>query len=267
VLVLGDSQPVADDCGDANAGDDALPCAEEPEWLEHAWAKLHDKDLVEANAIAPGTGVAQPFGEESTAGSPASALAEEVASPDSPPVHEHAPALSQVLVTGGLVDMLTTLGQPAVQPTVPLVAEQTSAEEASAAEQQQQFCVATDAACAIAAIARARPARVRLQDLRQAATAIAAVRRALLARRTAASRRVAALLAEQQLREQQMQHERAAATALRARQQSAAALAAARLQSERDAAWRAREADFDGQRYAGPLTRVLAWMRAKGLDG
>ena len=158
--------------------------------------------------------------------------------------------------------MLTTLGQPAVQPTVPLVAEQTSAEEASAAEQQQLFCVATDAACAIAAIARARPARVRLQDLRQAATAIAAVRRALLARRTAASRRVAALLAEQQLREQQMQHERAAATALRARQQSAAALAAARLQSERDAAWRAREADFDGQRYAGPLTRVLAWMRA-----
>ena len=41
-------------------------------------------------------------------------------------------------------------------------------------------------------MARARSARVRLQNLRQAATAIAAVRRATLARRAAASRRRAA---------------------------------------------------------------------------
>ena len=42
VLVLGDAQPIAGDQGDADAGDDASPCAEEPEWLEQAWAKLHD---------------------------------------------------------------------------------------------------------------------------------------------------------------------------------------------------------------------------------
>ena len=156
VIELGVTQPVAADCGDADAGDDASPCAEEPTWLKQAWAKLHDKDLVDADAFAPGTGLAGHFDEESAAGSLGSAPAEAVASPDIPLVHEPAPALSQVLATGGLVDMLTTLGRPAVQPTVPLVAEQTSAEEASAAEQQQQLRVATDAACAIAAIARAR---------------------------------------------------------------------------------------------------------------
>ena len=206
MIELGVTQPVAADCGDADAGDDASLCAEEPKQLEQAWAKLHDKDLVDASAIAPGTGLTQPFDEESTAGPPASTLAEGVMSPGSPPVHEHAPALDQVLATGAIVSMLDTLVQPAVQPSVPLIAEQTSAEETSAAEQQQQLRVATDAASAIAAMARARPARIRLQDLRQAATAIAAVRRAMLARRTAASRREAALLAAQQ-------RERAAAIA------------------------------------------------------
>ena len=40
VLVLGDTQPIAGNQDDADAGDDASPCAGEPAWLEQAWAKL-----------------------------------------------------------------------------------------------------------------------------------------------------------------------------------------------------------------------------------
>ena len=187
MIVLGDAPPTAADAGDADAETDALPSAEEPAWLEQAWAKLDDKDLVDANAIAPGTGLTGHSDGESAAGSPASAPVEAVTSPDMPPAHEHAPALSQVLATGVLVDMLATLdtlAQPAVQPAVPPTAAPPSGAGAFAAKgQKKQRRRAARAASTIAAAARARPARIRLQNLRQAVTAITATRRAIVIRR------------------------------------------------------------------------------------
>ena len=111
-----------------------------------------------------------------------------------PPAHEHAPALSQVLATGVLVDMLValdTLVQPAVQPAVPPTAAPSSGAGAFAVKQQKkQRRKAARAASTIAAAARARPARIRLQNLRQAVTAITATRRAIVTRsRIAAYRR------------------------------------------------------------------------------
>ena len=212
VLVLGDARPIAGDQDAADAGDDSSPCAEQPEWLEQAWAKLHDKDLVDAGDIAPGTGLAEQFDEGSAAGSPASALADADTSPDIPPPHGHAPALSQVLATGILVDMLVeldTLAQPTVLSAVPPVAATPSGLEGLVAAQQTQL---HGAASTIAAAAHAWLARMRLQNqhLRQAATVIAAIRRAVLARRAAVSSRRAVRkrlqrAAVRRLREQQAQ--------------------------------------------------------------
>ena len=93
----------ANDADDADAEEGALPGAQEPAWLHQAWAQVHDKDLVEADALPPSTGLTGHFDAESAAGSPASAPAEAVESPGIPPACEHVPALSQVLVTGVLV--------------------------------------------------------------------------------------------------------------------------------------------------------------------
>ena len=104
-------QPVAanaEAAGEADAAEDALPSAEEPAWLQQAWAQVHDKDLVDADPDAPGTGLTGHFEGASAAGPPASAPAAVATSPDTPLALEHASALSQVLVTGVLVGMLDT---------------------------------------------------------------------------------------------------------------------------------------------------------------
>ena len=155
-------------------------------WLQQAWAQVHNKDLVDADPVAPGTGLTGHFDGESAAGSPASAPAVVATSPDTPLALEHVPTLGQVLVTGVLVNMLDgldTLTQPAFQPAVPPVTALPSGLEELVAAQQMQM---HDAASTIAAAAHAWLARVRLHRLSQAATAIAAIRRAMLARRAAA---------------------------------------------------------------------------------
>ena len=45
----------AADAADADAEAGALPSAVEPAWPEQVWAKLHNKDLADADAFAPGT--------------------------------------------------------------------------------------------------------------------------------------------------------------------------------------------------------------------
>ena len=188
MIVLGDAPPIAADAGDADAEADALPSAEEPTRLEQAWARPCDKGAISAGGIAADTGPAGQFDEQSTAGTLSSALAEAATSRDTLPTREPPSPLDRVLATGPISDMLAMLPQP---PAAPPVAEPPSGWGKLTAELMQlmQLCKTACEASHIASVARARSARVRLQNLRQAATAIAAVRRATLARRAAASRR------------------------------------------------------------------------------